>query len=607
MTDAFISVLNMSITASYVILAVILLRLLLKKTPKKYSYLLWSVVGFRLCCPVSFKSVFSLFNLKPFDMTQIQSEADNSLKFIQDSNSASAGNISSGLPAADSFIYDEITSTITYEENIDKVLFAISLLWITVIIFIFTVSLIDYIKLRKRLSTAIRLENNIFYSENISTPFIAGIVKPKIYIPSSTDENYKEYIILHERIHLKRFDNIVKLAAFILLTLHWFNPLCHLAFYLMNKDMEMSCDEAVLSKNSKIKKLYGSALLSFATDKKFPAPSPLSFSEGSVKSRIKNVLSFKKPKAIISAIAIMLCLAVLICCCTNPKEIVTKKNIETAVNDIANYDSSLEKMIANAIRDNEGDIAERAEYFSESYRIFDTKQGDLNGKSKDSCETVYFYVYASGLTILNKVLKEESGACYPCAIVYSKNNGKYSFKEYWTPRDGSYYAKDIKKYFSTTAYIKLQKFENNHNNNILIMKQELFAKAVEKYNIDINLSIEALIETICVKYNMSSAMGGYKDKAPEEFDLLLEYGDYSLKYAYTEFLKGNQEGEKADIMYDIMFELLGGEVIKYAADNPQDYFNSYLKHNQELLKKNGSEFMKSNYPKGYMLLEMTTQ
>lgn len=334
MTDVFISILNMSITASYVIQAVILLRFFLKKLPKKYSYILWSVVGFRLCCPISFKSVFSLFSIKPFDMTQAQSKADNTLQFVQSGNTSSAENVSVGIPAANAVINDEISSTVTYTENIDKLLFAISLVWISVIALLLLFSLIKYIRLKNNLSDAIKVQNNIYKTDKIATPFIVGIIKPKIYIPSNISEEYTKYVIAHEEYHLKRLDNIIKFIAFILLIIHWYNPLCWLAFFLMSKDMEMSCDEAVLVKNEGIKKIYSTALLSFASGQNFPMPAPLSFSEGSVKERIKNILFFKKPKAVFSAIAIILCSVLLVACAANPKEAVTKENIENTLGEM---------------------------------------------------------------------------------------------------------------------------------------------------------------------------------------------------------------------------------------------------------------------------------
>lgn len=327
MTDLFITFLNMSITGAYVILAVLLARLCLKAMPKKYSYLLWSVVGFRLCCPFSFKSVVSMFNLKPFDMTKAQSSSGASLDYVKTASES----VSVGIPSVNTVI-TETTATPVYQENINWLLIVATTIWVVGIVAFVIYSLVSFIKLNKALSTAIKIDDRIYKSDKITSPFIIGIVKPKIYIPSDVENEYLEYVIAHEKHHIKRFDNGVKLISFVLLALHWYNPFCWLAFYLVNKDMEMSCDEYVLGKNKGIKKAYSSALLSFATDKSFPAPSPVFFSESGVKTRIRNVLKYKKPKKILSAIAIVLSLSLLVACAANPSQAVDEDDFADVTN-----------------------------------------------------------------------------------------------------------------------------------------------------------------------------------------------------------------------------------------------------------------------------------
>ena len=336
MTDLFISVLNMSITASYVILAVLLLRLTLKGFPKKYSYALWSVVGFRLICPFSFKSVFSLFSLNLFDMTKAQRWEEHQLNYIPPTDkTAFSSEVTTGIPSLNSVAQSTVISNPAYQKNYSWLLLALMLLWCAGILTVLIISAVKLLKLKQQLRFAVKAEGNIYTCENISSPFIVGIIKPKIYIPAGIDESYKEYVLAHERYHLKRRDNIIKLFAYFLLVLHWFNPLVWLAFYLMSKDMEMSCDEAVLNQNEGIKKAYSTALLYFATDKKFPAPSPLSFSENGVRARIKNVLKYKKPKKVLQAAAIMLCLALLTACAANPKQTVTEESVKNAFDKIS--------------------------------------------------------------------------------------------------------------------------------------------------------------------------------------------------------------------------------------------------------------------------------
>lgn len=312
MQNVFDKIINMNITASVVILVVILARFLLKDLPKKYSYALWGIVGFRLCCPVSFKSVVSIFNINPVQQPTDIVTNSGEMNYID-------APVNMITPQANSDIIGGADASVTtiVEHNFADFL---PYIWLVGLVGLLIYGFVNYFIVRSKLSTATKKESNIYQSERITTPFILGIIMPKIYIPYSIDDEYYEYIISHEKYHLKRKDNIIKLIAYSILCVHWFNPLCWLAFYLMNKDMEMSCDEWVLEHNEGIKKIYSNALLSFATAKKFPSPSPLCFGEGSAKGRIKNILKYKKPALIASIIAIILCIAIAVVCVANPKD-----------------------------------------------------------------------------------------------------------------------------------------------------------------------------------------------------------------------------------------------------------------------------------------------
>ena len=156
--------------------------------------------------------------------------------------------------------------------------------------------IISYLNLRRRLRGAVRAENGVFETDSVRAPFILGLFSPTIYLPPGLEGEPLRYVLAHERFHIRHADHAVKLFGFLLLCVHWFNPLVWLAFYLMSRDMEMRCDEAVLSAESGITKPYSMALLSFASARRFPSPSPLCFGETGVRERIKNVLRWKKPK-----------------------------------------------------------------------------------------------------------------------------------------------------------------------------------------------------------------------------------------------------------------------------------------------------------------------
>lgn len=369
----------MSITGSVVILVVILARFLLNSVAKKYSYILWSIVGFRLCCPVSFKSVVSLFNINPFQEPNEIVTDSGRMNYID-------APINFQTPNTDAEIIGgaDMPKSIAVENTFYDF---IAYIWLIGLISLILYGLISYIKTRKQLSTATKKYDNIYQSENITTPFILGIIKPKIYIPYSLDGEYFEYVIAHEKYHLKRGDNFLKLIAFVLLCVHWFNPLCWLAFYLFNKDMEMSCDEWVLAHNNGIKKIYSNALLSFATENKFPMPIPLCFGEGSAKSRIKNILKYKKPAIIVSVIAVTLCATVAVICVANPKEPLTdgvlppNNYIEQLYNDIEDnvkY-ANAELNEYKAVSPKEFEQLENDKYFSLLYVYEQFLQGNQSG------------------------------------------------------------------------------------------------------------------------------------------------------------------------------------------------------------------------------------
>ncbi len=322
MQELFLSILNMSVTACYVIAAVLLVRLLLKKAPKKYSYLLWSVAGFRLLCPVSLSSVVSIFNAGVFNMTKAQSAGNAALHYIpSDIGHMVTPEITVGIPAANTLISEGLPAAAEASgvNSIQSWVLVGSIVWLAGLTVLLICSLVSYLKLKKRTAAAVILTDGVFEADNIRSPFVLGFLRPKIFIPFGLTEREKTYILHHERCHIKRRDPFIKLAAFLILCIHWFNPLVWLAFILMTKDMEMSCDEKVLSlAEDEIKAEYSASLLSFAVNRRFPGASPLAFGESLVKGRIKNILRFKKPRVWISFLSAVLCLAVIVSCAVNP-------------------------------------------------------------------------------------------------------------------------------------------------------------------------------------------------------------------------------------------------------------------------------------------------
>ena len=293
MDKVFVQILNMSLTASYVILFVFLARLPLKKVPKVFSYALWSAVLFRLICPFSFESILSLIpssvptvTVPPRYFTVIPPPV--------------------GTPEWETFIFSSNHSAYI-TEPVRTVYDVMALVWLIGIAALLIYSLVSLLRLRSKLVGSVKWRDNIYFADHIPSPFVMGIIRPKIYLPSTLSENEREYVVLHEQTHIRRFDYISKIIAFFALVVHWFNPLAWLAYVLLIRDMEMSCDESVMKQmDTDIRQSYSASLLSLATGRKIIAGTPLAFGEGNTKGRIKNVMNYKKPTLWIVIAAVLL-------------------------------------------------------------------------------------------------------------------------------------------------------------------------------------------------------------------------------------------------------------------------------------------------------------
>jgi len=322
MEELFLQILNMSITAGYVILAVLLMRLALRRAPRRYAYLLWLAPAFRLVCPISFESVLSLFSLPGFDMRRAQAGTTARLTYVPaDIGMMSQPEITVGIPAANAALSQSLpAATPMYSANpMQIILAAASIIWAAGVILLLVWALISTMLLYRRMSRAVRMEGNVYACENVRSPFILGIFRPRIYVPYGLSGDALRYVLAHERCHLRRFDHIIRPLSFLIVTLHWFNPLVWAAYILMGRDMEMSCDESVLAAGEPgIRADYSETLLRLAASRRFAALHPLAFGESGVKRRIKNILRWKKPALWLTLCAVVLCIAVFFVCAANP-------------------------------------------------------------------------------------------------------------------------------------------------------------------------------------------------------------------------------------------------------------------------------------------------
>lgn len=306
MNELFLGVLSLDRTAIPVILAVILVRTLLSRAPRRWSYALWAVVGFRLCCPVSFAAAFSLFRLP--GLSQAGGGGDvSAVPAVLAPVLPAAG----GAPSA----LEPILPAASTAAPVPLWLSVGSLVWVAGMAVLVVWAVVSLLRLRARVATAVRWEGNVYLSEHVRSPFLLGLFRPRIYLPFGAEA--LEPILAHERYHLRHGDHWVRSFAFVLLVVHWFDPFCWLAFYLMGRDMELRCDEAVLAHgDGDLRKQYGTLLLGFAAPRGFPGP--LAFGETGVAVRIRSALRWRRPRPWATAVAALLCVAVCAACAADP-------------------------------------------------------------------------------------------------------------------------------------------------------------------------------------------------------------------------------------------------------------------------------------------------
>ena len=329
------AVLNMTITSSIVIIVVLLARFLLKSAPKIFSYALWAVVLFRLLCPISLTSDFSLMSVLQAPITEngrIQYVSFNTDNMDTPSITISAPNLNQTAEQTTkpSLEVTPVADAFTFPVS------GISTLWICGAAAMFIFNIVQLMRLRRDLIGATPLRENIYLTDHIPTPFVMGLIRPKIYLPSSISDAEQSYILQHEKHHIHRGDHIIKLFAFVAMCVHWFNPLVWIAFVLASKDMEMSCDEAVMKRIDRdIRADYSSSLLQFSTGKKVIIGTPLAFGEGDTKERIENIMNYRKPTFIIVALALIMCIGLTACLSSNPQPDTEQPNLsEIAIENI---------------------------------------------------------------------------------------------------------------------------------------------------------------------------------------------------------------------------------------------------------------------------------
>lgn len=310
MNELFLKIINMSISASWLVMAVLILRLVLKKAPKWVNVLLWGIVAVRLICPFSFESALSLI--------------PSAETFPEKAISGPSFDVQTGITPVDNRINDYLgdryfEGVTVPANNGNHMMNILSIVWTIGILLLIAYTVISYWRLHREIDTAVRYKDNLFQSENVSSPFVLGLIKPRIYLPFSINGQDLEHVVAHEQAHIRRKDHWWKPLGFLLLTIHWFNPFMWLSYVLLCRDIELACDEKVIRELGNEQRAdYTQALVACSINRRTIAACPLAFGEVCVKERVKSVMNYQKPAFGIVILAVIACVGVAVCFLTNP-------------------------------------------------------------------------------------------------------------------------------------------------------------------------------------------------------------------------------------------------------------------------------------------------
>lgn len=564
MADIFLKIVNMSISASWIALAVLILRLLLKKAPKWITVLLWGIVAVRLVCPFNFESVMSLIPSTETISTDIMIDKTPT--------------IDSGIPVINNTINPIISSSFAPDPvasaNPLQILIPIlSIVWIVGIVILLVYTAISYLRVKRKIDTAVLLRNNIYQSESVVSPFVLGIIKPKIYLPFNMNEQDMEHVIAHEQAHIRRKDHLWKPLGFLILTIHWFNPLMWLGYVLLCRDIELACDEKVIKElNTEQKADYSQALLTCSVNRRMIAACPLAFGEVGVKNRVKSVLNYKKPAFWIIVIAVVTSVIVAVCFLTNPRTTLNEELSLFLDGQIAEHHYS------------EGNTDDN--FIAIHYKVLDVDKS-INKT------TVYIWVLYHEYSEENGEIKLESGAHIPTVITAKRtgSHGHYELVEYWEPRDDSYYAEDIKEKFPWHLHGKAldsQRYIEEQTAFCENAAKEYFSSVsnVGEANAPQNITTTKTIDKI-VDHSVDDGVS--YDTALELFYTDAEYEYYFpnviSQYIIVEFTDGTKNNVKDALSNgDITISDLDAFEIKYSRQTKSDDVNVNPYFNGEVIE-----------------------
>ena len=420
MPGLFISVCNLALTAGWIVLAVLLMRLVFRRAPKWLNCALWVVVALRLICPFTIESIVSLL--------------PTATPIPADIATAASPSIQIGIAAVDKVINPMIVNVLApmapqSVSPMQVLLQIVCWIWLGGMMLMLAYGIYSYIRLKRRVQVSLPLTENVYLCDDIDTPFLLGLWKVKIYLPSAMDAKDYPYVIAHERAHIRRRDYLWKPLGFLLLSIYWFHPLLWLGYILLCRDIEGACDEKVIrDMSTDEKKGYMEALVGCSVHRRRVTVCPVAFGEVGVKGRIRSVMHYKKPAFWVIVAAIVLLFVLAVGFLTNP----ATKQIDSKLSAFME-----EQVIAHHQSDKAAEHARCVDFEVLGTR----KRGDQT--------TVYMWVLYHEYEWASKEgnMRLYTASHIPTVITVSKEGENYRLKEYWTPRDGSYYSDDVKEKF----------------------------------------------------------------------------------------------------------------------------------------------------------------
>lgn len=460
-TVPFLGIVNISITAGWIVLAVCVLRLLLKKAPKWLNCVLWGIVALRLVFPFSIESVFSLIpSAETFEPN---------LPYLNEFK------INSGIEPLDNAVNTQYADFVPMAERTVDVTIILACVWLTGLGIMLLYAFASWARLKRSLKTATKKEGNIYQSEFVRSPFVLGIIRPKIYIPYKTNETDLPLVIAHEKAHIRRLDHLIKPLGFVLLSVYWFNPLLWVAYILLCRDIEAACDEKVIKNlGEETRKEYSTALLNASISRKSIAACPLAFGETGVKERIKGVMNYKKPAFWVVIAAVAVCIVAAVCFLTNPTD---SRKIDYSPDISPELDRNITVQIINR---NQGYYLDGM-VSCEAHKVLATEttsHPDDNGIAI----TVYLVSSYNEYSVEDGKLVDMGGNMTPLALSFVVDGeDSYALYDYWEPGMGSSYIKDLQAKFPPAVMANFSEFKYSAD-----LRAENIQQAMEYFGLSEN-------------------------------------------------------------------------------------------------------------------------